>query len=810
MKHFFKKGQQLSAKERKDTIPKTDGVNSTVEEEELNKIIGYSEYDIGDDESYSKNRLYLCEDKLILAKNTSKDSDNCIYFKGIPEKYIKASFVKESYDICEIPLEEGDNLRIVRNISGGTLCITKDTPSFSPKIQEENNPEEQNTQKNLGGDRIVCRFSAALTANMQKICSLRRNPDMEKQKEQAENNEEFCPKCGSRYSDRQRKICHKCFDKGSIFVRTIAYFKPYSFRAAIMILVCLAATGANLLWPYLNGVVLYDYVLGKNNDFLARIGLPQGNFVLALGLMVLTTALLKAASLAFQMIRDVISVNIVPNVVKDLKCDIFDNMERLSLRFFSSKETGSLMTRVESDAGRVTNFFSEGLPGIFTTVLSLVATATVMFSVNIPLTCFSLAILPLLFLISLKLFPKLWHLFGKRHRAERSMNSKINDNLRGSRVVKAFGKEKEENERFESYNARVKECEINIVSFNNKIYALYNTVENLLSLIIWGVGAYFVIGGINEFTFGTLIMFTGYVSQLSGPINFMSRCMHWATDTMNCAQRMYEIIDAVPDVTEKENAVNLEKPQGQIEIKNMTFGYDSHRPVLKNISLSVKSGETLGIVGRSGAGKSTLVALISRLYDPDEGSIEIDGINIKEMTFASLRKSVAMVSQETYIFVGTIMDNIRYAKPEASEWEVIRAALLAGAHDFICKMTDGYDTLIGSSGRALSGGERQRISMARAILQNPKILILDEATASVDTETERLIQNSLNYLVKGRTTISIAHRLSTLKNADRLVVIENGEISEQGTHSELLQKKGIYYKLHELQTKALALKASLE
>ena len=262
----------------------------------------------------------------------------------------------------------------------------------------------------------------------------------------------------------------------------------------------------------------------------------------------------------------------------------------------------------------------------------------------------------------------------------------------------------------------------------------------------------------------------------------------------------------MPEVKESENPVELGKMRGEITLKNVTFGYDATKPVLKDITFQVPAGEMLGIVGRSGAGKSTLVNLISRLYDPQNGSIYIDGVNVKDMSFAELRKNVAMVSQETYIFMGTVAENIAYARPDATREEIIAAAIQASAHDFICKMPDGYDTMVGSAGRSLSGGERQRISIARAILANPRILILDEATAAVDTETEQAIQHSLEKLVKGRTTLSIAHRLSTLNAADKLIVIDNGKVTESGTHKELMEQQGTFYKLAQLQTKALAMR----
>ena len=274
---------------------------------------------------------------------------------------------------------------------------------------------------------------------------------------------------------------------------------------------------------------------------------------------------------------------------------------------------------------------------------------------------------------------------------------------------------------------------------------------------------------------------------------------------MNAAQRIFEIIDAVPDIVEKENAIQTDI-RGDVTLRGVCFSYDPHKEILHNIDLDVKAGEMLGIVGKSGAGKSTLVNLISRLYDADSGEVLLHGINVKDLSFSSLRGAVAMVSQETYIFMGTIADNIAYARPNATRDEIVQAAIAASAHPFICRLPDGYDTVIGRGGRQLSGGERQRLSIARAILADPRILVLDEATASVDTETERAIQASLEQLTRGRTTISIAHRLSTLREADRLIVIEDGRLVESGTHDELVRQKGTYYKLLQLQSKALAMR----
>ncbi len=589
--------------------------------------------------------------------------------------------------------------------------------------------------------------------------------------------------------------------------RIITYFKPYILHLCLILLCYLAIAGLNLAWPYLNGTVLTDKILGRDSGYLTEWGLGSDQFILGLGLVVLAMLGTKLLSLLFQMVQGILSASIVPNVVAQLKSAVFQSMGRLSLSFFHSSQTGGLMTRVLSDADRVTSFFTDILPRLITNLFTFAATLIIMFSLNVKLAALSLCMLPLLLFISIKLFPALFHMFGSRHRAERNLNIQINDNITGARVVRAFGQEQAEISRFDQYNQSMRTAEMNIVKYDSLFHALYTFAQEASSLLVWSFGAYFILcASSSGMKLGLLITFAGYVTQLKGPLDFLSQAIRFWSDSLNSAERIFEIIDAVPDVVEKKEASPFIIQNGTIELRHVTFGYDPSIPVLHDINLSAQGGQMLGIVGRSGAGKSTLVSLISRLYDPQQGEILIDGTNIADMRFCDLRRNIAMVSQETYIFMGTVAENIAYACPEASRAQIIRAAKLASAHDFICALPDGYDTIIGSAGHALSGGERQRLSIARAILADPKILILDEATASVDTETEKAIQKSLEYLVKNRTTLSIAHRLSTLRNADMLVVIDGGRVIETGTHEELKAKKGTYYKLLELQTKALAMK----
>lgn len=622
-----------------------------------------------------------------------------------------------------------------------------------------------------------------------------------------EEKAEYCPKCGTMYPDPTRKICPKCMNKRSIFGRTIKYFWHYRWKFIVLFLCYFASAGLNLLWPYLSGAVLYDQVLAKDASFYERFGLG-GQYGLALLLLVVAMLLSKLVQQAVTMLQGSLMAQVVAATVRDMKQDVFAALERLSIGFFTSKQTGSLMTRVLSDAERVTNFFLDGFPYIFVHGFTIIASFTVMFRLNWKLALVACILLPLLVIMSVKLKPKLWSLFGRRHRAERSVNSKVNDNLTGARVVKAFGQQQPENERFVSPNKRLRDAEIRIVKYNNRFTILYNLVQEISNIWVWILGVFLLMSA-GSVELGVLITFVGYVGQLNGPMNFFSRVFHMWSDSINSAQRMFEIMDAIPDIQEVENPIALKEPKGEIRLDHVTFGYDVNNPVLKDICLHVKPGEMLGIVGRSGAGKTTLVNLISRLYDVNEGTIYMDGIDVRELAFHDLRRNVAMVSQDTYIFMGTVAENIAYANPQATREDIIQAAILASAHEFISNMPDGYDTVIGASGKDLSGGEKQRISIARAILANPKILILDEATASVDTETEKAIQQSLQYLVKGRTTLSIAHRLSTLRDADRLVVIDGGRIVEEGTQPELEAKKGIYFKLMELQTKSLALKGDL-
>ena len=750
-------------------------------------ILDVCPIDLSDHCEYISGYLFLTAD--ILGIVTSEPiGDRVRYFRGTKTKDVEYGEDTLTYACKLLPIQETAHLRIEKQVATNLVTVF-----------------HNGTQLRIGA--LTNLYLAQMHVFLKSYKTLKKDPTAADELEtatQEEDTENYCPVCGTMYPDPKRKICPKCMNKSTIFMRTMWYFLRYKWKFVFMFICYILAAGLNLVWPYLSGTVLYDKVLAKDDTFLDMFGVA-GEYMLALFLLVMAMLLSKIVQQLVSLVQGTLMAQVAADTIRDIKKDVFSAMGNLSINFFTSKQTGSLMTRVLSDAKRVTNFYLDGFPYIFIHGFTIIVSFVVMFRLNWVMALAACILLPLLVVMSVKLKPKLWTLFGRRHRAERSVNTRVNDNLTGARVVKSFGQQAQEMANFEGPNEYLRDAEVRIVKYNNRFTILYNLVQEISNIWVWILGVILLMNTQN-IELGILITFVGYVAQLNGPMNFFSRVFHMWSDSINSAQRIFEIIDAIPEIQEAEHPIHLSEPKGEIELENVTFGYDVNSPVLKEITLHVKPGEMLGIVGRSGAGKTTLVNLISRMYETNEGNIRIDGIDVKELAFRDLRRNVAMVSQDTYIFMGTVAENIAYANPDATRDDIVKATMLASAHEFISNMPDGYDTVIGASGKDLSGGEKQRISIARAILANPKILILDEATASVDTETEKAIQKSLTYLVKGRTTLSIAHRLSTLRDADRLVVIDNGRIVEEGTHKELEALGGIYFKLLELQTKSLALK----
>ncbi len=605
-----------------------------------------------------------------------------------------------------------------------------------------------------------------------------------------------CPRCGTPYLDPEKKTCKKCTGKRSYFQRLLPFFWRYKKQMALVMFTVLFSGILSVLSPYLSNKVLYDEILTQ--------GSPRYGQILGL---VFAIAFASFISAVVSMINTIIGAKVAAFVSYDLKKTIFSSFERLSYSFFTSRHTGRLITQINSDAQSLFWFFCDGVPYFLTNVLQMLGIGVVMLSIHPFLTLMIFIPIPLLlfgYWLVLKMFRRL---HAENHTRRSRFNSILSDVLGGMRIVKAFSREKEEIARFNVKSQDVADIKLEIDVKHHTIFPLLNMGMRLTSYLIWGVGGYFVLQEAmtpgSGITFGVLSLFVSYLTMLYTPLNFFANFFNQLAGATNAMQRLFEILETEPEVKEKENAITLSQVKGEVEFDRVNFSYVPGKKTIQDVSFHVAPGKTLGIVGHTGAGKSTLANLLTRLYDVSSGAIRIDGVDIRDLSFRSLRDHVAIVSQETYLFRGTIMDNIRYASPEASIQEVIAASKAAGCHDFIMSFPDGYDTFVGLDKKMLSGGEKQRISIARAILKDPAILILDEATAAMDTKTERKIQAALSELTKNRTTITIAHRLSTLRDADFLIVIEDGKVVESGEHDALLEQKGVYHKLYRLQMEAL-------
>lgn len=601
----------------------------------------------------------------------------------------------------------------------------------------------------------------------------------------------FCPKCGQRYVDPANKVCTECLDRKKIVARTAELLKKYKLKIAIIIAMLIFTGAVGVVTPYFSATFFYDKVLGDKQSVF------YGAIVLVVGIVVGTRLLSTLISVVHNIVTSVIAAELV----YDLKKTIFSSIQRLSVSFFTSRKTGGLMTQVSGDATTIYSFFCDTLPYFLVNIIQIIAVAIIMFVMNPTLSALSLITFPVAFFAVKSLFAVNRKYHNRRFAKQRSMTSTLSDILTGIRVVKAFAKEDDETRRFNKKSQDAARTEKQVSNFSAVAFPSVNFLLYISNLVVWGVGGVMVMKG--QMTYGVLAAFIAYMNMVYSPMYSLVGMVSQASDSVNAMGRLVEIMDATPDVIEKADPVRLPELQGHVEFKNVSFGYDNAKTILKDVSFDIPAGTSLGIVGKTGAGKSTLANLLIRLYDVGEGGIYIDGVNVKDISFDDLHKSTAIVSQETYLFIGTVYDNIAYACPDATPEDVINAAKIAGAHEFITKMPEGYETMIGLGYMNLSGGERQRISIARALLKNPKILILDEATAAMDTQTERNIQNALERLTNGRTTIMIAHRLSTLRDVDKLIVIDNGAITEAGTHDELIRKKGDFYKLYKIQLDAM-------
>jgi ATP-binding cassette subfamily B protein len=483
-------------------------------------------------------------------------------------------------------------------------------------------------------------------------------------------------------------------------------------------------------------------------------------------------------------------------IAADLRDQTYAHLQRLSLEYFGGKRTGDLMSRISDDTERICNFLSVNLLDFATDVLMVLITCVYLFSMDWALALSALLPFPVIWWLVHATRRRMLHGFDRSYRAWAELASVLADTIPGIRVVKAFAQERREIERFQSTNARILKANDEV----NWTWASFGPAVTLFTslglLIVWGVGVARISQG--ALLPGALIASQLFISRFYVRMESMSRMVQAVQRAAAAAQRLFEILDRVPSVPEPTRPVHPGRLRGEIELRQVSFRYGS-RPVLSHLNLKIQPGEMIGLVGRSGAGKSTLINLICRFFDVKEGAILVDGVDIRRYPVEEYRRNIGIVLQDPFLFYGTIAENIAYGQPGASREEIVAAARAARAHEFILRLPEGYDSMVGERGQSLSGGERQRISIARALLIDPRILILDEATSAVDTETERQIQEALEHLIQGRTTIAIAHRLSTLRRADRLVVMDRGRFAEIGHHQELLKTPGAYARLHKAQ-----------
>ena len=637
-------------------------------------------------------------------------------------------------------------------------------------------------KQNLHAIRLVDQFNAQLESTvsgkplvqaLKNVCPSCKAP--------LEPGQEECPIC--------TKVFHTPPSTWTLF-RLWRFAQPYRGQLLLGFFLMLLGTAASQVPPYLK-IPLVDKVLipfqnGQHIETSTVLWYLSGllaSGILAWGLSWAKTYILALAS---------------ERIAADLRTTTYEHLLRLSLEYFGGKRTGDLLSRVGSESDRIAVYLSLHLTDFASDVVMIVMTAVILFSMNPYLALITLVPLPFIGWMIHFVRYRLRTGFEKIDRVWGEVTNVLADTIPGIRVVKAFAQEEREARRFLEANKH----NLLVNDRINRIWSLFSPSVSLLTetglLVVWGFGIWQVSKG--EITVGMLLAAIAYIGRFYGRLDSMSRIVSVTQKSASAAKRIFDILDHVSSVPEPANPVHVDKVEGRIEVREVGFRY-GNREVNRGITLNIAPGEMIGLVGHSGSGKSTLVNLICRFYDVSEGAILVDGVDIRSYAIADFRKNIGLVLQEPFLFFGTIAENIAYGKPDATRSEIIAAARAAHAHEFILRLPQGYDSMVGERGQGLSGGERQRISIARALLIDPRILILDEATSSVDSETEKEIQKALENLVQGRTTIAIAHRLSTLHRADRLVVLDRGRVVEEGTHDALMAAEGAYFNLYQAQAR---------
>ncbi|MCL2056332.1 MAG: ABC transporter ATP-binding protein/permease [Oscillospiraceae bacterium] len=631
-----------------------------------------------------------------------------------------------------------------------------------------------------GDERIICRFSMSKLKPAGEFCKIVNYcaqtgiadiPD--------EEDPIVCEKCG-RPLIEGLGVCLFCYNKIGLLKKAFVYLRPYSKGLLTTQIMLVVSSALFLSVPIFNRYLIDDFLRPMRGGFSDMLFIGIGMLVArAVGevIFILSSRRFNKFSIGF---------------ANDLRTVTYDKMQKLSMSSLSKRTPGDLIRRIMEDTATIKNFFTDVGRWAVEQSIMFIIVVVILLLTNPWMTLLVIAPVPIVMLALSQFWQLIIIRFERQWRWHSRCNSILYDIIKGIRTVKSFGNEDLEIEKFSNATRQLARVSSDNEALWARLFPAITFFTGIGEFLVLYFGGRMILGG--EVSMGVLVQFTMYIVFIYAPLRWLVSFPRWLADAMTGMVKVFEILDEEPDITESENATTA-PVSGRISFDGVSFGYKSYEPVLKGITLDISPGEMIGIVGKSGAGKSTLINLAIRLYDPNAGTVSIGGTDIRDMPPAHLHERIGVVFQDSFLFAGTIFDNIAYAKPGAAPEEVIAACKAANAHDFIMATADGYHTMIGESGHSLSGGERQRLSIARAIIKNPDILILDEATSSLDVETESAIQESLDRLTKGRTTIAIAHRLSTLRSANRLFVLDKGKVAESGTHVELLKKRGIYYSL---------------
>ncbi|HEK6067085.1 TPA: SAV1866 family putative multidrug efflux ABC transporter [Staphylococcus aureus] len=573
--------------------------------------------------------------------------------------------------------------------------------------------------------------------------------------------------------------------------RYLQFVKPYKYRIFATIIVGIIKFGIPMLIP-----LLIKYAIdGVINNHALTTDEKVHHLTIAIGIALFIFVIVRPP---IEFIRQYLAQWTSNKILYDIRKKLYNHLQALSARFYANNQVGQVISRVINDVEQTKDFILTGLMNIWLDCITIIIALSIMFFLDVKLTLAALFIFPFYILTVYVFFGRLRKLTRERSQALAEVQGFLHERVQGISVVKSFAIEDNEAKNFDKKNTNFLTRALKHTRWNAYSFAAINTVTDIGPIIVIGVGAYLAISG--SITVGTLAAFVGYLELLFGPLRRLVASFTTLTQSFASMDRVFQLIDEDYDIKNGVGAQPIEIKQGRIDIDHVSFQYnDNEAPILKDINLSIEKGETVAFVGMSGGGKSTLINLIPRFYDVTSGQILIDGHNIKDFLTGSLRNQIGLVQQDNILFSDTVKENILLGRPTATDEEVVEAAKMANAHDFIMNLPQGYDTEVGERGVKLSGGQKQRLSIARIFLNNPPILILDEATSALDLESESIIQEALDVLSKDRTTLIVAHRLSTVTHADKIVVIENGHIVETGTHRELIAKQGAYEHLYSIQ-----------